>query len=234
MKNKKIILLVAIVMALLTIVILMNRSKKAEATNIQKTYVCHCEQPDSDSPFQCQTLHVAVPAALAHLYQHDADYQGVCKEVEPSISPTPTEEPKDYCDTLEGTQAEDEDCPEEEEPTPTPTKEPEHVSTLPGSTTETPASCPINDISRVANIFVKTTGNKGELEVQWALPANADEAHIEYGLEKNATHALLNTPNDGNEVIKGLKSGEHYWFRVAGVRDCGVGAFSDWFDPIVP
>lgn len=129
-------------------------------------------------------------------------------------------------------------CEEEEEPEqPEQPREPGQKGTPPtfqGSTTEAPGVCGINDIGNVANIYVKTTGNAGELEVQWSLPENADKVHIIYGLEQKAEHALLNTPNDGNEVIRDLTSGRHYWFAVAGVRDCGVGNYSNWYDPIVP
>lgn len=152
------------------------------------------------------------------------------------VTPTPTQEP--------------EVTPTEEpEVTPTvePTKEPEQPVIIPTSQPEpcrencnpqvqgstTGSECTIKDIGDVANINVKGTGKKGELEVQWSLPANADKVHIEFGLGKKAEHALLNTPNDGNEIIRDLKSGQHYWFRVMGVRECGVGKPSNWFDPIV-
>lgn len=120
--------------------------------------------------------------------------------------------------------------------TPTPTNQPkseDKAPTFAGSSTEAPGVCPDTRPSRVANINVVTTGNKGELEVQWALP-NSDRVHIEYGLEKYAQHALLNTANDGNEVIRDLTSGQHYWFRVSGVTGCAVGEPSEWFDPLVP
>ena len=165
-------------------------------------------------------------------------------------------EPKDYCDTLPGVQKEDEDCPpiiidpcdvelkrsivevdpcEEPEVTPTPEqpKEPSNPPVFAGSSTGTP-QCGDSKPSNVANINVTVTGNKGELEVQWALPTGGDRVHIEYGLEQNAQHALLNTPNDGNEVIRDLVSGKHYWFRVMAVNGCAVGDPSIWFDPIVP
>lgn len=169
-----------------------------------------------------------------------------------------SEEPVDYCDTLEGVQAEDADCPQpnpcepelfsintvqEIDPCPTPTEEPTPTEqpsqpgnppTFAGSSTEAPGVCGDTRPSRVANINVVTTNEKGELEVQWALPIGADKVHIEYGLKQSAEHALLSTPNDGNEVIRRLKSGEHYWFRVAGVNGCAVGDYSDWFDPLVP
>lgn len=139
--------------------------------------------------------------------------------VAPTVIPTPTEE-------ITPTAT----------PSATPTVTP---SVTPTSTPVTqpgngPVVCTDREPGKVANIFVTTTGNTRELEVQWSLPADADKVHIEYGLEKSAQHSLLNTPNDGNEVIKGLTSGQHYWFRVAGVNGCSVGSHSEWFDPLVP
>ena len=57
--------------------------KKSEAIALPKVDVCHCEQVDSESPFQCQTLNIAIPAAIAHLAQHEADYSGACEAEEP-------------------------------------------------------------------------------------------------------------------------------------------------------
>jgi hypothetical protein len=137
------------------------------------------------------------------------------------------------------------DC---EEPTPTPTETPEVTPTPEQpqtggwspepegnkSTTNAPGVCSINDIGDVANINVLTgTPNDGMVEVQWSLPQNADKVHIMYGeYGKPYEHALLNTDNDGHEVIGGLKNGVNYNFKVAGVRGCGVGNYSKEFDPM--
>ena len=232
-------------------------SPKVGATALPKVDVCHCESNE------CETLNIAAPAAAAHLVQHDDDYLGVCQVPEEPTDvcenidgiqeETPEgyindqgycyipEEPKDYCDTLEGVQAEDEDCPrDEEQPSPTPTDEPkdepkgDNAGDPDGPSTPTVPVCTDKVPGRVANINVVTTGNTGELEVQWSIPEAGNSAHIEYGLEQYAQHALLNTPNDGNEVIKNLVSGNHYWFRVAGVSGCSVGEWSTWYDPLVP
>lgn len=81
-----------------------------------------------------QTIEVALPAFFYHLQHHEEDYAGeceepvvdVCENLEGVQETTPEgyvndegtcyvpEEPKDYCDTLEGVQAEDEDCPKPE------------------------------------------------------------------------------------------------------------------------
>lgn len=102
------------------------------------------------------------------------------------------------------------------------------------STTNAPGVCSINDIGDVANIYVDSgTPNDNKVEVQWSLPQNADQVHIMYGeYGKPYEHALLNTANDGNEVIGGLKNGVNYNFKVAGVRGCGVGNYSKEFDPM--
>lgn len=126
-----------------------------------------------------------------------------------------------------------------EEPTPTPVEEEKHETggtppVFAGSSTDAPGVCKDDSIGRSANIFVKTTGNTGELEVQWALVPGADRAHIVYGLGQSPEHALLDTENDGSEVIRNLKSGQHYWFAVMGVKGCATGPLSSWYDPIVP
>lgn len=118
MNRKQLILIgfiVGVILALLFI-------SQAGATKVEKIDVCHCEQPDSESPFQCQTLNLPQPGVDGHLNQHDADYEGAC------VEPTPTDVP-------------------EEEPTPTeipePTDEPKEEVT-PTVKPTTPPS-PYND-----------------------------------------------------------------------------------------
>lgn len=133
--------------------------------------------------------------------------------------------------------AEDEEyCeePEEEIPVPVPTPGlPGNPPTFAGSSTNAPGVCPINNIGRVANINVEVgVPNDGKLLVQWSLPENADRVHILYRqYDEDWKYALLNTPNDGNEEIGGLKNGVNYAFKVAGVRECGVGEYSKEYDP---
>jgi len=96
----------------------------------------------------------------------------------------------------------------------------------------TSKDCQDKTPSTVANINVVNTGIPGKLNVNWSIPEAGSSAHIEYGTDKVPEYALLNTPNDGNEIIGGLTKGQHYWFRVAGVNGCAVGDYSDWFDPV--
>lgn len=205
------------------------------ATAVPKITWCHTEPNGNQQTLELpqQALENAGHVDAQGNALHAGDHLGACIEPSPTPTeeptPTPTEEPTP-------TPTEEPTPTPTEEPTPTPTeepKQPEVVRVASSGGSSAPGVCGDSKPNKVANIYVTTTGNKGELEVQWALP-NSDKVHIEYGLETVAQHSLLNTPNDGNEVIKDLVSGEHYWFRVAGVNGCAVGDYSDWYDPIVP
>src|SRR4051812_16192246 len=71
------------------------------ATYVPKVDVCHYDGESGNF----QTLNIAATAALAHLEEHEADYEGACQEVTPTEEPTVT--------------------PSEEEVTPTPTAAPD-------------------------------------------------------------------------------------------------------------
>jgi hypothetical protein len=68
-----------------------------QSSATDKQTLCHCEQPDSQSPFQCQELEIPSRAAQNHLDEHEADYLGQCEPSTPSpsssASPTPTSTP---------------------------------------------------------------------------------------------------------------------------------------------
>jgi len=268
-------IILGIIITILGFFLLFLITRKADASvQIPKVEICHFDGQSGNF----QTLNIAIPAAIAHLAQHEPDYSGACQEEEEpvdvcsnidgiqEVTPEgytnengkccpPKEEEVDYCDTLEGIQAEDEDCPkecipydvawvlskgeeycEEEEPVPTPVPTPTppgNPPTFQGSTTDAPGVCPINNIGDVANIYVEVgIPNDGKLTVQWSLPENANQVHILYRqYDEDWKYALLNTLNDGNEEIGGLKNGVNYAFKVAGVRGCGVGNYSKEFDP---
>jgi hypothetical protein len=156
------------------------------------------------------------------------------------------EEPQDICPNLEGVQEVlpegyqlvegqcIEDTPPIEEP-PVEVVCTENCGTPPtfaGSSTNAPV-CSDTTPGVVANINVESgTPDDNKVEVQWALPTGANKVHISYGeYGKPYEHALLNTDNDGNEVIGGLKNGVNYNFKVAGVNGCAVGQWSAEFDP---
>lgn len=218
-----------IVFGIIIVVLALFLVRSVFATQPEKIYWCHTE-PNGNQ----QTLHLPLQAIknAGHADAqgnplHAGDHLGACVEVE--ITPTPTEEPTPTPTEEPTVTPTPTDTPRV---TPTPTEEPKVESRSESGSASAP-SCGDSKPEKVANINVVTTGNKGELEVQWSLP-NSNSVHIEYGLEQFAQHALLNTPNDGHEVIGGLASGKHYWFRVAGVNGCAVGDYSGWFDPIVP
>ena len=207
--------------------------KKAEGTYVPKFYVCHVENPDEGGVNQ-QTLHLPFPGYLAHLLQHDADYAGECEEPEEEVCEDETalnygeegecEYPKPSCE-------ETQTCEERETP-PSPFND--GGSSNPGAT-QAP-TCSDSVPGKVANIFVATgTPNDGKLEVKWLSDEpKGNKAHIRYteGNGENWQHALLNTDNDGNEVIGELKNGVHYNFQVAQVNGCAVGPWSKTYDPL--
>lgn len=93
------ILFVTLGACIVAFLVFLYGPKTAEATYQEhKVTICH----------KGQTIEVSAIAARHHLRQHEEDYRGECKQ----------EEPKDYCDTLEGVQDEETYCPpvEEEEP----------------------------------------------------------------------------------------------------------------------
>lgn len=102
-------------------------------------------------------------------------------------------------------------------------------------TPTTEAGAPVcTDVApaKIPNIFVVNAG-VGKLEVRW-IPTGGDKAHIFYGLEVGKPlFSLIDTPNDGVEVIGSLVSGKHYWFSVVNGSGCAWSSLSDWYDPIV-
>ena len=58
-------------------------------SQIPKVYICHCNEA------QCNTLHLPLTQALGHVH-HESDYQGVCRDVEVTVTPSPeiTETPE--------------------------------------------------------------------------------------------------------------------------------------------
>lgn len=149
--------------------------------------------------------------------------------VEPSPSPSPTIEPSPQPTPVPET-------------SPVPTPEPpcgvECQPVLVAKSVPSPNFCKDAVPGEVANIFVdRGEPNDGKLEVRWLNKEpheGAKHAHILYTdtVPGDWKYALLNTPNDGIEVIGELKNGVHYWFAVMLVNGCQPGAISAAFDPI--
>ena len=174
------------------------------------------------------------------------DYKGSCATSTPSptVIPTPTVTPSPIM-TPTGTPT----ATSTMSPSPTPSQSPEPTETPVPSETPTPtpspevkvetplteagtSSCPITAPAKIPNIYVVNAG-KGKLEVRW-MPTGGNKAHILYGAEAGKPqHSLIDTDNDGVEVISSLNSGQHYWFSVVNGSDCSWSSPSDWYDPIV-
>ena len=144
----------------------------------------------------------------------------------PSASPSPSSTPSES------------PVPSE---TPTPSETPEATPSstpTPEVMVETPlteagvSACDATAPAKVPNIFVTNAG-VGKLEVRW-IPTGGNKAHIVYGLEAGKPlFSLIDTPNDGVEVIGNLVSGKHYWFAVTNGDGCAWSQLSNWYDPIV-
>lgn len=170
---------------------------------------------------------------LSPLTQPQVDIVNACEYDQPEWTPSPTPE------TTPESSATPEPTPtatESASPTPTPPiiiyKEELHQE--PPTPTQ-PSLCPDAVPGDVANIYVdRGIPNDGKLEVRWWEPSGASEVHIMYtdGEPGDWRYALLNTPNDGNEVIGELKNNTHYWFQILGVQGCATGRPSAPFDPI--
>jgi hypothetical protein len=169
--------------------------------------------------------------------QHDADYAGECEEPE-----------VDYCDTLDGIQKEDEDCPvvidpcadgleivykeepcEEPTPTETPVEEPKGSPTderFAPSSTEAPVCTTGETVKAVENPHVIRNG--AEATVNFFI-TEGNSANVFYGIvgEPHWQHAVADVkPNSDNFVsltIKNLDPVGDYDFGIQQKTNCGGG-----------
>ena len=198
-----------------------------------KVDVCHYDGQSGNF----QTLNIAQEAADEHLEQHELDYAGPCEEASPEVSPSPeaspeaspspspSPEPEDFCDTLEGVQAEDEDCPKDE---PSPTPEASPTPTVENRLSEAKApQCPDGNVAKVAaNVQVARTGDHAV--VSW-FRTEGDNATI-YFKEVNASgwqHSVYDIKTTGfkddyvSYTINNLDPALGYTFGVAQQNGCG-------------
>jgi len=206
-ESKSFVPLVVILVILSVVLFAFVAVKRASAIFIPKTYVCHCEQPDSGSPFQCQTLHITIPSAIAHLAQHDADYSGQC-QVDPSPTPTPTVEPSVT-----------------PEPTPEVTPTPERLPDQPLSQAGAGPAPSCSDPKPAVlpwNFHVIRKGDTAEL--YW-IPGDANTADILYRENHVAdwVHSLTIRPNIGRATVRDLVPSESYTFALRERNACSDG-----------
>lgn len=165
------------------------------------------------------------------------DTDGACEE--PTLTPTCTPTPGEPIPTVTG---EPEATPTPtivEEPTPEvtrvpePTSPPNDVVTLRTDTTSTP-TCPAQKPENVNDVWVEADAEgNGEMILRWGVNSQYSRVNIVYGLTPgDMRYSLLNTENDGREVIRGLDNGTHYWFSVANLDGCAVGDYAVWRDPM--
>jgi len=173
------------------------------------------------------------------------DWDYVCVTPTPTPSPTPTP-------TVEPTPTPDVTPTPTVEATPTPEdRKPDYWdcsmdhSCVPGISTPQPDMC-VPTLKDIPNMLVAPTCGAGALRVLWTPNPDANYAHIVYcedGVNCNLPinqwpYSLLETNNDGNECVGGLKTGKHYYFVVTPVNRKGAGAcvgnYTKPFDPLVP
>lgn len=189
--------------------------QKTEATFTPKTYVCHCESNE------CHTLYIAIPSAISHVLQHDDDYYGKCKEVEPT--PTPTEEVTPT--PIEEVTPTPEVTPEV---TPTPGQGGGNPPTFAGSSTEAP-QCPDKAPTKTgANFHIY---RKGEDVIAKWFPTEGNKAHIYYVNLNDAadSHALRDVENDGYEDNLHLLGSKDWRFGLQQANGCAGGPIV-WVD----
>ena len=80
----QIFLLAAVVVFLFYLGMVFFNKAGANEFQVPKVDVCHCEGNE------CQTLHIAIPAAFFHVQQHENDYEGACQQPTPTPTLTPT------------------------------------------------------------------------------------------------------------------------------------------------
>lgn len=204
-------ILLSIFTFLFTFVGLVSASQAQATFELPKVTICHTPPPVDE------TKEVPISALFGHLGH--GDYLGACVPVE--------EEPTDYCDTIEGTQPEDFDCPKEEEPTceelqnceleVTPTPEPcrENCGTPPtfaGSSTEAPKPVSCTIPFEVARTWY------GDGKLSWANDAQGiQKFSITYGPDKDhLIYGVDNIPADARSLDKpGYTEGwNQLWFSV--------------------
>lgn len=177
------------------------------------------------------------PNGVQNIVKHgtgSVNKPGNCATPTPSPTITPTSTP-----TATPSASPTQSPVPSESPSPEPSSEPTPTATpTPVVRVETPLTvagapvCGDTAPAKIPNIFVDNAG-VGKLEVRW-IPTGGDKAHIFYGLEVGKPlFSLIDTPNDGVEVIGGLNSGSHYWFAVTNGSGCAWSQLSDWYDPVV-
>jgi hypothetical protein len=102
-----------------------------------------------------------------------------------------------------------------------------------GGSTSTPL-CQDTVPYKVSDFWIENpVSGDNALTLHWGTSGDWDKVNIAYGENKYEwKYALLGTEDDGEEVIGGLKNGQHYWFQIAYVNGCSVSEYSEPIDPL--
>lgn len=196
------ILFTVIGVCLVAFLVFLYGPKTAEATYQEhKVTICH----------KGQTIEVSAIAALHHLRQHEEDYRGECKQ----------EEPKDYCEYIEGVQGEDEDCPKPEptceelqncEP-----EEPPVVVDRDDDEDNQKCEAP----GKVQGFRYQFVGASNRL--RWEPKGSVDKVDIAvYGMDKTTLLYNVRTDDDGEYFIPSHTT----WHKIRAVGNCGLSSWS--------
>lgn len=223
MTEKNILWPIVAVTAILGVIawIMVFQPFKAEATYVPKAYVCHCEQPDSQSPFQCQTLYLPLPGVAAHLTQHDADYAGSCIEVEPSPSPSVSPEPSASPEPSQ----EPSSSPEPSvEPNPTP-----EIKSSDGWSAPSVRVC--EEILFGPTILGYNRVSPTSIYLSWTRTDPQDDYFVSYGLTQDSLIWETYVENTHEVTLNQLPESTSIWFKVTTTDNVCRGPSSLIVDP---
>lgn len=123
------------------------------------------------------------------------------------------EEPKDYCDTLEGVQSEDADCPPVEE------EEPPVVPPVDTDDDEDNEKCEAP--SKVQGFRFQFVGEQNRL--RWTPKGSVDKVDIAvYGMDKTTLLYNVRTADDGEYFVPTHTT----WHKIRAVGNCGLSKWS--------
>lgn len=207
----------------------------ASANAVQQ--VCFCHNVNHNPHTICTSNQGQINGHLSHV-NNGEDNLGPC--IPPSISPTPTKDldENDPTPTLIPTIIEEEPVPTQSV-TPTPTIQisspvNEQLVFYDGTARDSAPSCDAEKPGDIAWATYIPTDEKGAQEIRWTLPTNADKVNIRYSeVDGDWRYGAIGLPNTGNYIVRGLKSGQSYYYQIAGLNGCRGGNWSQSFDPIV-
>ena len=215
---------IGVVVFLLAFVFLFS-TKDAGATYIPKVNICHFDGQSGNF----QTLNIAIPAAIAHLTQHEPDYSGECEE--PPVI--------DVCENLEGVQESlpqgyhfdgENYCVENEEEEPRDEPKGNGTGNVPENPHTNTTNPPAVATCTIPFEVARTWYDDGELH--WASDAQGiQKFSITYGpSEDQLIYGIDNIVSTARAVAKPESNWNQTWFSVWSWKD-GCANVSTPIDP---